>query len=231
MCARVLDEGSRQHDGEEFAELLETEGAGFGIEVALAGLQAILDVPVSHLSLDADRSHRLWRTHPHSLRDVLEAILNGNGERCPRAWFAAVLPGDIGHKASRLTTQPREIVPYTLPKLVAKHRGQREEGSQGLKDTAVERRKASWPSHGRHVLLRRSTPQYNCAFTALRSLFWEHKRSLPCSGANRKENLTLARKIRSENGGAWPGEVGTGSPSGHATKKKRRGCLTIGSEK
>ena len=39
----------RQHDGEEFAELLETEGAGFGIEVALAGLQAMLDVPVSHL--------------------------------------------------------------------------------------------------------------------------------------------------------------------------------------
>ena len=49
ICARVLDEGSRQHDGEEFAELLETEGAGFGVEIALAGLQAILDVPVSHL--------------------------------------------------------------------------------------------------------------------------------------------------------------------------------------
>ncbi len=49
MCARVLDEGSRQHDGEEFAELLETEGAGFGIEIALAGLQAILDVPVTRL--------------------------------------------------------------------------------------------------------------------------------------------------------------------------------------
>ena len=49
MCARVLDEGSRQHDGEEFAELLETEGAGFGIEIALSGLQAILDVPVTRL--------------------------------------------------------------------------------------------------------------------------------------------------------------------------------------
>ena len=49
MGARVLDEGTRQHAGEEFAELLETEGAGFGIDVSLAGLQAILDVPASHL--------------------------------------------------------------------------------------------------------------------------------------------------------------------------------------
>jgi predicted Zn-dependent peptidase len=45
----VLDEGTRQHDGEEFAELLETEGAGFGVELSLAGLQAVLDVPTSHL--------------------------------------------------------------------------------------------------------------------------------------------------------------------------------------
>jgi zinc protease len=50
ICARVLDEGSRQHDGEEFAELLETEGAGFGVELSLAGLQAVLDVPASHLN-------------------------------------------------------------------------------------------------------------------------------------------------------------------------------------
>ncbi len=49
MGARVLDEGTRRHAGEEFAELLETEGAGFGIDVSLAGLQAILDVPASHL--------------------------------------------------------------------------------------------------------------------------------------------------------------------------------------
>ena len=46
-------------------------------------------------------------------------------------------------------------------------------------------------------------------------------------GANRKENLTLAREFRSEDAGAWPGEVGAGSPFGYATKKKRRGCLTI----
>ena len=49
IAARTLDEGTRAHPGEEFAELLETEGAGFGIEVSLSGLQAVLDVPASHL--------------------------------------------------------------------------------------------------------------------------------------------------------------------------------------
>ncbi|HEY5822634.1 MAG TPA: pitrilysin family protein [Propionibacteriaceae bacterium] len=49
LCSRVLDEGTLTHGGEEFPELLETEGAGFGVEVSLAGLQAVLDVPASHL--------------------------------------------------------------------------------------------------------------------------------------------------------------------------------------
>lgn len=49
ICARTLDEGTRRHPGEEFAAELETEGAGFGIEVSLSGLQAILDVPVTRL--------------------------------------------------------------------------------------------------------------------------------------------------------------------------------------
>ncbi len=56
ICARVLDEGTMTHSGEEFPELLETEGAGFGIEVTLAGLQAVLDVPASHL----DRAMELF---------------------------------------------------------------------------------------------------------------------------------------------------------------------------
>ena len=49
ITTRCLDEGTRRHAGEEFAELLETEGAGFGIEVGLSGLQAVLDVPVRRL--------------------------------------------------------------------------------------------------------------------------------------------------------------------------------------
>ncbi|MFP5282767.1 MAG: M16 family metallopeptidase [Actinomycetes bacterium] len=49
ICARTLDEGTRRHGGEEFAALLETEGAGFGIDVSLSGVQAMVDVPVSRL--------------------------------------------------------------------------------------------------------------------------------------------------------------------------------------
>jgi zinc protease len=49
IAARTFDEGTQAHPGEEFAELLETEGAGFGIEVSLSGFQAVLDVPASHL--------------------------------------------------------------------------------------------------------------------------------------------------------------------------------------
>ena len=50
VCTRSLDEGTRRHGGEEFAEALETEGAGFGVDVSLSGLQLILDVPTSRLS-------------------------------------------------------------------------------------------------------------------------------------------------------------------------------------
>jgi predicted Zn-dependent peptidase len=49
ICSRTLDEGTLRHNGEEFAELLETEGAGFGVELSLSGVQLILDVPASHL--------------------------------------------------------------------------------------------------------------------------------------------------------------------------------------
>jgi zinc protease len=49
ITTRCLDEGSRSHAGEEFAELLETEGAGFGVEIGLSGLQAVLDVPARRL--------------------------------------------------------------------------------------------------------------------------------------------------------------------------------------
>lgn len=56
ITTRCLDEGTASHGGEEFAELLETEGAGFGVEVGLSGLQAVLDVPVRRL----DRAFSLF---------------------------------------------------------------------------------------------------------------------------------------------------------------------------
>jgi zinc protease len=49
ICSRVLDEGTRSHPGEDFAALLESEGAGFGVEPSLAGLEVVLDVPASRL--------------------------------------------------------------------------------------------------------------------------------------------------------------------------------------
>lgn len=49
VTARCLDEGSLRHPGEQFSELLEAEGAGFGVEVSLSGTQVTLDVPMTRL--------------------------------------------------------------------------------------------------------------------------------------------------------------------------------------
>lgn len=68
VCARTLDEGTRTHGGEMFAELLETEGAGFGIDLSLSGFEAVLDVPSTRF----DRAIELFAeavTEP-SLSDV-----------------------------------------------------------------------------------------------------------------------------------------------------------------
>lgn len=74
ICARVLDEGTAAHDGEEFAELLETEGAGFGIELSLAGLQAVLDVPASHLEPALALFAEAVRQPTLAERDVLRHV-------------------------------------------------------------------------------------------------------------------------------------------------------------
>ena len=50
ITCRTLDEGTEEHSADEFAELLEGAGAGFGVDVASSGLQLILDVPDRRLS-------------------------------------------------------------------------------------------------------------------------------------------------------------------------------------
>jgi predicted Zn-dependent peptidase len=45
ITCRTLDEGTQAHSTDEFAELLESAGAGFGVDVTSAGLQLIVDVP------------------------------------------------------------------------------------------------------------------------------------------------------------------------------------------
>lgn len=49
ITCRTLDEGTRRHSTDEYAELLESAGAGFGVDIGSAGLQLVVDVPSRHL--------------------------------------------------------------------------------------------------------------------------------------------------------------------------------------
>lgn len=51
MTARLLDEGTSRHTGEEFAALLERHGIAFGAGVNDGGLMVDLDVPRRHLGV------------------------------------------------------------------------------------------------------------------------------------------------------------------------------------
>ncbi len=106
-------------------------------------------------------------------------------------------PGRRVEKASRLTKEPRMESSVASPSEgqgVITLAGRRRRGVPPSQNTVVERRKASWSSQGRHVLLAGARSIPSCAFTALRSLFGSKTQLLRfCSGANRKENLTLAR--------------------------------------
>lgn len=100
ITTRCLDEGTRQHAGEEFAELLETEGAGFGIEVGLSGVQAVLDVPVRRL----DRAFELFAeavTEP--------ALAADDVDRHVQLRLAEIEQGRA-NSASRATTEFRRAV-------------------------------------------------------------------------------------------------------------------------
>jgi hypothetical protein len=87
------------------------------------------------------------------------AKLSVDGARCPRAWPSqAMLPGDSG-QASRLTTEPRVIVPYTSPTTGRKwgprifpHRGGATRGEP------VQWTGACSTEHADHCASRRSAP-------------------------------------------------------------------------
>ena len=118
ICARVLDEGTRQHDGEEFAELLETEGAGFGVELSLAGLQAVLDVPASHLEPALQLFAEAVREPTLSERDVnrhvqlrlaeIEQAQANSAQTASIAFRAAIF--DEASRASRMNGGEPETV-------------------------------------------------------------------------------------------------------------------------
>lgn len=100
ITTRCLDEGTRTHAGEEFAELLETEGAGFGVEVGLSGLQAVLDVPVRRL----ERAFALFAeavTEP--------ALAAGDVDRHVQLRLAEIEQGRV-NSAARANTEFRRAV-------------------------------------------------------------------------------------------------------------------------
>jgi zinc protease len=127
VCARTLDEGTLQHNGEEFAEALETEGAGFGVDLSLSGAQIILDVPASHL----DRALGLFAeavTEPSLAdRDVnrhvqlrlaeIEQAQANSSQTASIAFRAAVF--DETNRAARMNGGEPETVRRVTPEAVS----------------------------------------------------------------------------------------------------------------
>ena len=131
ICARTLDEGTLRHNGEEFAELLETEGAGFGVDLSLSGIQLVLDVPASHL----DRALELFAeavTEPSLAdRDVnrhvqlrlaeIEQAQANSAHAASIAFRAAVF--DETKRASRMNGgEPETVRDVTQEAVAAFHR-------------------------------------------------------------------------------------------------------------
>ena len=126
ICARVLDEGSRRHPGEEFAELMETEGAGFGVDLTLAGTRAVLDVPASRL----DRALELFaeavttpdladddiRRHVTLRLAEIEQVQANSAQTASHAFRAVAF--DAGSRASRMNGGEAETVAAVTPEAV-----------------------------------------------------------------------------------------------------------------
>jgi len=126
ISARVLDEGTSGHPGEEFAELMETEGAGFGVELTLAGTQAVLDVPASRL----DRALELFaeavaqpalseddiRRHVTLRLAEIEQAQANSAQTATHAFRAVVFDG--GSRASRMNGGEAGTVAAVTPDAV-----------------------------------------------------------------------------------------------------------------
>ena len=124
--ARALDEGTRQHGGEEFAELLETEGAGFGVDLTLSGMQAILDVPASHLDqamalfaeavIEPALDDRDVNRHVQLRLAEIEQAQANSAQTATTAFRAAVFAADS--RASRMNGGEPETVAAVTPEAV-----------------------------------------------------------------------------------------------------------------
>jgi len=126
ICARCLDEGTRRHPGEEFAAALETEGAGFGIEVSLSGLQAVLDVPITRLPQALELFAEAVREPAFAAADVerhvalrlaeIEQAEANSAQVASAAFRSAVF--DEQYRASRMSQGERDTVASVTPDAV-----------------------------------------------------------------------------------------------------------------
>jgi zinc protease len=127
ICARTLDEGTLRHNGEEFAELLETEGAGFGVDLSLSGMQIILDVPASHLHRALELFAEAVTEPSLADRDVnrhvqlrlaeIEQAQANSSQAASIAFRAAVF--EETKRASRMNGGEPETVSQVTPDVVA----------------------------------------------------------------------------------------------------------------
>ena len=126
ICARTLDEGTQHHNGEEFAELLETEGAGFGVDLSLSGTQIVLDVPASHLDRALELFAEAVREPSLAERDVnrhvqlrlaeIEQAQANPAQAASIAFRAAVFDDD--KRAARMNGGEPETVSQVTPEAV-----------------------------------------------------------------------------------------------------------------
>ena len=151
--------------------------------------------------------------------------LSVDGVRCPRAWSRKPCSGRRVEKASRLTKEPRMKSSVASPSeghgviAMAGRRGRGVPPSKTPQWSAVRR---AGLRKDRHVLLRRSTPQYHCAFTALRSLFGSED-GLRLLG-EQQERSRVREQIEKRHRENSRGIPQRGSRD---MREKRRGCLKI----
>lgn len=126
ITARCLDEGTTAHPGEQYAEVLETEGAAFGVMNGLSGLQLLLDVPASRLPAgmalfaEAIRSPELADAdvarHRALRLDEIEQLRANSAQLASTLWRSELYGDEF--RASRMNGGEPESVAQITPEAV-----------------------------------------------------------------------------------------------------------------
>lgn len=133
LTARVLDEGTQDHPGEEYGERLEEVGAALGVHLGLSGQQVMLDVPVTRfrealpLLAEAVRRPQLDRAdvdRHRALRLAEIEQLEANSAQSANRWLRTRL-WDPGSRASRMNGgEPETVAAVTAADVAAWHAAQ-----------------------------------------------------------------------------------------------------------